>query len=136
MKSALVVVGSALLLAACDRGDLADRGRLVGPTWTLRELQQSQAAGAAVPPGDAFRARFDDTGRLSVAADCNSCGGGFEAADGRLRVGALACTRVYCVATAPLDTEYVAQLEAAQSYAVDTRTLTIRTGRGVLVFAR
>jgi heat shock protein HslJ len=136
MRSALVVVASALVLAACDRGELADRDRLVGPIWMLRDLQRSQAGGASVPPGDVFTARFDDTGRLSVAADCNSCGGSFEAADGRLRVGALACTRVYCVATAPLDTEYVAQLEAAQSYAVDSRTLTIRTGRGVLVFAR
>jgi heat shock protein HslJ len=119
-------------LTACAGDGVTDR--LEGPPWRLRSLQRPDGAGVVLPTA-VFTAEFGADGRLGVRADCNSCGGGYVATDGRLEVTPLFCTRVFCP-SAPVDTEFAATLEAGRSYAVDDRILTIRGDRGTLTFER
>jgi heat shock protein HslJ len=119
-------------LAACGGDGIAER--LEGPAWRLRSLQRPDGAGVPLP-GAVFTAEFGIDGRLAVRADCNSCGGGYTAADGGLQVSVLACTRAFCP-SAPVDTEFAATLAAGRSYSVDDRILTIHGDRGTLTFER
>jgi heat shock protein HslJ len=123
---------TAAALAGCAADGVTDR--LEGPAWRLRSIQRPDGTVVGLPSA-VYTAEFGADGRLGVRADCNRCGGGYTAADGRLQVSVLACTRVFCP-TAPLDTEFAATLEAGRSYAVDDRILTIHGDRGTLTFER
>jgi heat shock protein HslJ len=119
-------------LTACAGDGMTDR--LEGPAWRLRSIQRPDGAVVALPSA-VFTAEFGADGRIGVRADCNSCGGGYEAADGHLQVSPLACTRVFCQSS-PVDTDSALTLEAGRSYDVDDHILTIHGDRGTLTFER
>lgn len=122
-----------LLAAGCSR--LTSPSALLDGPWVLRELRPSSGLGpGGSVRGDEFTADFGADGRLSVRADCNGCGGPYEVGTGVLHVGPLACTRAYCVATAPRDALYVTLLQASESFVVQGTALTIHTEQGTLVF--
>jgi len=125
-------LGLAVSLAGCN-ADIADPARLQGETWRLLAFQRPDGSSVALPRAT-FTVQFGDDGRLSARADCNSCGGTYEAADGGLRISALACTRVFC-STAPVDTDFVTAVQEARTFEVADRLLTLR-GRALLVFER
>jgi heat shock protein HslJ len=134
LRAALVAAAGATFVA-CPNHLADDPSLLKGPVWSLRALQRVD--GTAVPvPEAVFTAQFGDDGRLAVRSDCNTCGGSYEADGDRLRVMALACTRVFCGRTAPVDTDFVVALEAARSYVVTGRVLTLAGERSLVVFER
>ena len=116
--------------------DRDNQGELTGRRWVLQVLTRDGGGITSVPRDDDFTVEFDSNGDVSVQADCNQCGGTYQAGEARLGISALACTRVFCTETAPFDTEFVEQLQASHSYFVEGRLLTIRTDDGVLVFDR
>jgi hypothetical protein len=48
----------------------------------------------------------------------------------------MACTRAYCVASAPFDSRYETLLGSARGWCVRGTTLEIQSDGGVLMFAR
>lgn len=82
-----------------------------------------------------FTARFGEDGRLTLRADCNSCGGTFRLEGKAVAAGPLACTRAFC-ALAPLDTQFVGILDGRSSVDVEDGRLILRSDRGSLVFVR
>ncbi len=106
-------------------------------TWRLVSLREAGQADVVIGQPGTFTAEFGADGRLSLGADCNRCSAGYSA-DGRsLSVGLMACTRAFCVATAPLDTTYTALVESARTWSVsgDGR-LELASDAGTLRFQR
>ncbi len=104
--------------------------------WTLVSLQEAGSEAASVP-ARRFFADFGPDKDLFIKADCNVCTAGYTAAlDGSFEtVGPIPCTLAYC-ATAPLDTRYLALLEAARSWSVSEEELELSSAGGVLRFER
>ena len=125
--------GLALALGGCRQ--ITNPDELLDGPWRLTVLKRS-AGTTATTRGDEFTIEFLSDGRVNVHADCNGCGGTYEVRTGRLHLNPLACTRAYCVTTAPVDSEYVMFLQAAQTFSVQRNTLTIRTDHGSLEFER
>ena len=98
----LVVCGSpAGLLRRGPAGPKRDHG----VTWKLESVERDGRPAVAVPDPDRYTLQLDPNGRLSVRADCNTCGGAYTLNDTSLTIGnALACTRAFC-GTASLDTD-------------------------------
>jgi heat shock protein HslJ len=129
----MAAAGLALALGGCRQ--ITNPDELLDGPWRLKVLRRS-AGTEAVTRGDEFTVEFLPDGRVNVRADCNGCGGSYEVRTGSLHVNPLACTRVYCVATAPVDSEYVMSLQAAQTFSVQWNRLTILTDHGSLEFER
>jgi heat shock protein HslJ len=105
-------------------------------TWTLVSLQEGSGAAEPVPAGTTFTATFDSEGRVSARVDCNRCAGGFTAATDTLAIGAMACTRAYCTASAPYDSRFETLLAGAQRWEARGEALEIKSERGSLRFVR
>ncbi len=104
--------------------------------WKLLSLQQAGGPLVPSPSPGLFTAEFRTDGQLSARADCNMCGGAYEAGDGTLAVDpVMACTLAQCQ-SAPLDTTYTALLVAATVWSVDGATLELRSETGTLRFGR
>lgn len=108
---------------------------LVG-TWKLVGLQQDGQAAQAAPAGTFFSAEFTSDSRVHAVVDCNRCGGGYSVSEDSLTIGAMACTRAYCVASAPFDSAYEKLLSGAKGWSVKGTSLEIRSEGGVLRFER
>ena len=131
-----LVVAALLVAAACGDGPTAPSARLEG-TWRLVSLQESGQAVVSIANPDTFTVGFEANGRLAVRADCNSCGGSYTVNGDRLDIAdGLACTRVFCTATAPLDTRFVAVLAAADRYATNGGELVLSGSGGTLRLRR
>jgi heat shock protein HslJ len=131
MKPALAVPTLALALSGCN--EVTRPSDLIGGTWRLVALRS--AAGTAVPsdPGR-YTVSFDDD-RVSVRADCNSCGGGYRLAGDTLTVSTLACTRVACPADS-LEQPFLAVLMDTSTVDVDGDRLTLSSDEGRLDLER
>jgi heat shock protein HslJ len=91
---------------------------------------------APPPPGSTFAFQIVD-GRAAVTADCNRCNGSAAVSGETVMLGpALACTRAYCVASAPFDTTFVRLLAEENRASVDGNILTLRSERGTLRFTK
>ena len=125
---------SAALMAACS-SDVAGPSDVQG-VWRLTSIQRPDASVTAIADPARFTVSFAAGGRLSVRADCNSCGGSYQLADGSLATGPLACTRAFCVSTAPLDTWFVGILDGRSTVSLGGGRLTVASERGTLLFER
>jgi len=104
--------------------------------WRLVALEPSDAP-AWAPPAGRFTAAFRADGRLEARVDCNSCSGTYSAGPATLATSPLmACTRAYCVETAPHDAAFASLLLAARSWQVGSGMLELRSDEGVLRFER
>jgi heat shock protein HslJ len=106
-------------------------------TWRLVSLRETGQAEVAVSHPELFTAELTADGQVNLRADCNRCHGTYTAGDRRLSVGAMACTRAFCVATAPLDTTFAGLVGGAQTWtASDDQHLDLASDAGVLRFQR
>ena len=106
-------------------------------TWRLASLRETSHDEVRIADSEAFTAEFGADGRVALKADCNRCAGGYTAGSGSLKVGLMACTRAYCVATAPLDTTFTALVGSAQTWtSPDDQHLELASASGVLRFQR
>jgi heat shock protein HslJ len=121
----LCAIGAVIVLAGCDEAPLAPSA-ISGETWRLVSLQEAGAAPIQVTDPTRYTIQFAEDSRLSVRSDCNSCGGPYALTGSSLKVGGLACTRVFC-GDASLDARFTAALQQAQTASLDDE-LTIEGG--------
>jgi heat shock protein HslJ len=114
-------------------GPLADR---IAGLWTLAAQRPSGEQESAPPAGATFAFQIAD-GHAAVTADCNRCCGAAAVGDDTVALGPLlACTRAYCLRSAPFDSLFVELLAAESAASIDGHTLTLRSDRGILRFRR
>jgi heat shock protein HslJ len=131
---------AALFLAACALAVVSCEVDVVGPSelqgqWRLYVLERAGGASIDGEIAGRFTVRFDEDGRMSVRADCNSCGGTFRIEDRWVVTGTLACTRVYCP-SAPLDSAFMEVLDGRSAIRFDDGRLVLSSERGTLVLVR
>jgi heat shock protein HslJ len=125
----------ALALAACDEAPLAP-STATDTAWKLESIERDGQSAVPVPDPGRYTLQLDPTGRLSVRADCNTCGGSYTLSGPSLTVGnALACTRAFC-GTASLDTAFLAALSGTQTVTVSATNLALRGNGTTLRFRR
>jgi heat shock protein HslJ len=91
----LLVVLAAVAMMACDESP-TNPSDLVGDVWRLASIDTAGTGPVIVPDPDRYTIQFLESGRLSVRADCNTCGGSYALTGTALSLGALACTRAFC----------------------------------------
>ena len=93
---------------------------LVGPVWRLVSVE-----GRATVAGTRITAAFEGDDRVSGSAGCNRYFGRAAAVGGRLDVGPLASTRIFCADDGVMEQEqaYLAALERSRSYRIEGGTL-------------
>lgn len=128
-----VVILAALVGVACDDASVTPSAPIEGATWRLVSIQRG-AEVVRVSAPDRYTIRFDD-GRAGVRSDCNSCGGSYSRTDAELRIGPLACTRVFCGPDS-LDAEFTRALDGAASALASTDTLVLHGSDATLQFSR
>jgi heat shock protein HslJ len=133
---AAAVVAAGLAGAACDDETLISPSAAVEGSWRLYQLEQ-RGTFTNVNDPERFVVRFEDGGRMSVRADCNSCSGTYRFdANGRIDVDdVIACTRVFC-ASAPFDTAFVDLLAASDRWFTEGGNLVLGSDQGSLRFRR
>lgn len=117
-------------LAAVGCGDPLSPSDLIGSNWQLTSLQDGTAIPVTVADPSRYTLRFGNDGRVAVLSDCNSCGGEYSLNGGMLRIGPLACTRVFC-GGASLDPAYPAALAKARAASLDAQAQLSIHGDGV-----
>jgi heat shock protein HslJ len=124
-----------LAVSSCEgEVDVTGPSALQGE-WRLELLQRSGSSTISGEVAGRFTVRFDEDGRISVRADCNSCGGTFRIEDQWVVTGTLACTRVYCP-SAPLDSAFMEVLDGRSAIRFDGGRLVLSSDRGTLVLVR
>jgi heat shock protein HslJ len=108
---------------------------LASASWQLQSMESSGTGSVAVPVG-AFTITLSPDGSLAVRADCNRCSGSYSTTERTLGVGLLACTRAYCAATAPLDSQFLSLLQGDNVATVAGASLALQSSRGTLRFVR
>jgi heat shock protein HslJ len=121
--------GSPAPSAAASVGGAAE---LDGTTWNLTEIGGT-AVTATAPPTLVFASG----GMVSGLAGCNTFSGTATIGAGTIEFGPLATTRMACTdeATTKLETDYLAALEGAATWAVEAEALTIG-GATELVYSK
>jgi heat shock protein HslJ len=145
--------GLALTLAACNGagspsavtppvavgGDGASGGAAQSPLlggWRLASVQPPGEPRRGAPAGTTFTVEFGSDGLVRAQADCNRCFSGYTAGAGTISVGEMACTRAYCGASTPLDTQFQAALSSARSWQAGGAALELRGDAGTLTLER
>jgi heat shock protein HslJ len=128
----VLFVFTVLLAAGCSSSPVAPTD-IVGTRWQLVTIQGIGRPAVAVADPARYQVEFDGNDRITVRADCNSCGGRYSLNSPQLRVGPLACTRVAC-APGSLDQTFTAALSDATTVAIEDGQLAIRGGGGALKF--
>ena len=112
----------------------ADLAALSG-SWNLVSIQPAGELEQAKPSGASYTLTLID-GRLSIRADCNSCGGTYTRNGQSLVAGPLlACTRAACT-TMTFENDYTRLLGGESTISVSGGALELTSPRGVLRFVR
>lgn len=99
---------------------------LKGATWRLVLIERAGTPLITVLDPSRYTIQFLENERVSVRADCNTCGGSYALTGTAFSTGALACTKAFCGATS-LDGAFVEGLASARSLARKGSRLTIRS---------
>ena len=89
------------MVAACSSTSPVVRDRSADPQLVLSKTWQwvstlTPVEKITVPEPERYTIRFSDSGRLQAQFDCNSGGGNYEIAPGKLSFGPLLATRMAC----------------------------------------
>jgi heat shock protein HslJ len=130
------IVSGALRLSASDGTELLSYlpglSGLADTTWTATGVNNGKGGVVSVPAGVVITADFAADGQLSGTGGCNgySTTWATSGTDG-LELGPVAATAKACEGAAgTAEGEYFAALEAATTYSIDGRTLTLRDKAG------
>ena len=135
----LVAASVVVMVASCDETATSP---VTGPTnlvttspWKLQWIDRPGTGVVRAQDSDRFTLDFDGQGHVSVQADCNRCTGSYSLGVNQVTVGAMACTRAFCL-TAPFDTDYVGVLSGDSAVVVSGATLELISSRGTLRFLK
>ena len=134
MKRLLILL-AVVAVAACDESP-ASPSELVGDVWQLVSIEATGAAPIGIPDPARYTIQFLEAGRVSVRADCNTCGGTYTL-NGQTLMAApsMACTRAACP-TMAFENIYMKLLGGESGVSLSGGTLELTSPRGVLRFAR
>jgi polar amino acid transport system substrate-binding protein len=120
--------------AAPGAAPLADGGdEILGKELVL--VSYRDATGALVAPlaGTRVTALFDAEGGLSGSGGCNGYGGTVTLGKGKITVGSLAVTEMFCgepIGVMDQETQYLSVLQTAATYTEEAGQLTLLDGAG------
>ncbi len=109
---------------------------LEGTLWEVVNFNNGQNAVVSVLAGTKITAQFSEDGKLSGNSSCNSYFGSFTTEDGKIQIGPVGGTEMFC--TEPegiMDQEqaYLSSLPSATEYKIVGDQLELRTADGALV---
>ena len=110
-----------LALAACAT-PAAHQSGLAGTHWSIVSIDGHPAAAA-----DRAKLSFDDT-RLSASVGCNGLGGDYHVDGGRLIVGPVISTQMYCEGLMEQERSVAALFAGAPQVTRTADTLTLTSG--------
>jgi heat shock protein HslJ len=132
----------ALALAACGPlaggstgGDGDQVGGLAGTAWTLDTYLNSEGEVVSLlPETRQITAEFSAV-EVSGDAGCNSYFGSYDADGGRMEIGPLAWTEMYCFPDELMaqESDYLTALQSAASYRIEGDVLELRDAGDRLV---
>lgn len=130
------VEGDELVLADGDGEELL-RFREASPlgAWDATSFLQRDAV-ASPMPGTEVTAEFDDEGRLTGSAGCNTYRASYEIDGSKITIGEPAATRKACTKPPGImeqERAYLSALPRAASYTVEGSRLSLLTGEGTFV---
>lgn len=108
---------------------------LAGTNWDVVSINNGNQAVVTLITGTSATLSFGTDNRVTGNGGCNSFGGPYESADGKLKIGPLVSTLMACVEPAGLseqEQQYLAALEKAATYEIAGDTLTIRDAEGAM----
>lgn len=100
--------------------------------WSVTGYNTGTEAVTSLLDGTTITLAFGQDGTVSGSGGCNDFSGSYEAGDGDLTIGALAVTGRACLEDGVMEQEsqFLAALEASESWTVFGATLTLRDGSG------
>lgn len=107
----------------------AASNEIVGPVWLWQRTQLADGKIVTAAAADRYTLAFQAGGRVNLRADCNRGSGAYEVNGNAMKVGAAALTRMACPAGSQ-DTEFVAWLGRAASYAIADNELVLTLADG------
>jgi heat shock protein HslJ len=126
------VVFLTALFAGCSGSD-DDPSSIIG-LWQLQYFDLNDGTNVDVDDPSRYTIEFRMDGRVSIKADCNTCGGSYSADDTTINFGLLACTRAFC-GDDSLDSEFEVVFVGTRTYRIDEGRLLIDYEEGSLVFS-
>ena len=102
---------------------------LVGPVWSWQRTQFADGKLVTPTAPERYTLTFQGGGRVNLRADCNRGSGAYEVNGNAMKVGAAALTKMACPAGSQ-DTEFVAWLGGAASYAIADNELVLTLADG------
>lgn len=122
--------GNAILVYA-----VVSPASLTGVTWHVTGYNNGTGGVVSVAGGSDPTALFDAAGTVSGDASCNAFHGPATVEGTTIRIGPLASTRMACAEQAlnAQETQYLAALEAATTFAIRGSTLELRDAEGSLM---
>jgi len=125
-------------LATGDENASADAvdSNLVGPVWTWQETRRGDGDVTKAPDPTRYTIEFIEDGAVGIRADCNQVTGVYTASNGELQITPLTSTQALCLPPS-LEGEFVQELGAASTYAVEDGVLTVATdvADGQMIFS-
>ena len=127
-----LLVLSLLVLTACTTGTSACEDI----DWVLESYGEEGYLKLALE-GNEPTARFDSAeGEVTGSAGCNHYFGAYEINGDKLSIGAVGHTEMWCEGLMDQEQEYLAILQAAESYQITGDKLEISSGANLLLFKR
>lgn len=131
------VKGDKLTLSSADNTSLAayqaQSQELAGTSWEAIGYNNGKQAVTSVVAGAAITANFGKDGQLTGNDGCNDYNGPYKVTGNQISIGPLATTRMACdQALMDQETQYLAALQSAATYAIEGKVLELRTKDGAL----
>lgn len=128
LRYACILVLAGLTLTACSQATQPSELFTAQGTWELQSL-----GGTQVTNPENFTITFGSNSDLGVKADCNVCGGAYEANGNNISVDVQFCTLAYCGDNS-LDSEYHQALANTTRYSRQGNQLTLDSSSGTLIY--
>jgi heat shock protein HslJ len=133
------VTGDQLTLSDANNKSLlvykAQSQDLYGTSWSVIAYNNGKQAVTSVLAGSNVTAEFGSDGTLSGNSGCNTYSGAYTVTGSQITIGPLASTRMACADPAGImeqETQFLAALQTAATYKIESTTLELRTKNGAL----
>lgn len=130
----LTVTARGATLTMVDEATVNPPQQLEGPTWTVQEINTSNAS-ATVRAGVRTPTLTFQGGTVAVDTGCNTGSGGYTLGDGTVTFGPIATTRMACTNPAgnQVEQQVLTVLTGTATYTIKGATLTLTNGANGLV---
>jgi heat shock protein HslJ len=113
----------------------AQSNELAGTSWSVVGYNNGQGGVVSVMAGTEMTADFGSDGQLAGNAGCNSYNASYSTSGDSITVGPAASTRMFCgepEGVMDQESQYLAALSTASTYAISGDQLELRTADGAL----